>query len=392
LLVAQFALSLLLVTTAGLLLRSVAGLSAIDLGFDAAHVVMLEVADESSRVTFGTEPEEIKERRAARYRVVEDRLSALPGVQAVSLSWLGLFSMQNMWLPLVSLENPQNRQEARVDYVSSRYFDVVGMRVVRGRGFTARDTGAAPRVVVVNEALMRERFGEREVFGTRLILDYPGEQERPFTIVGIVRDSHYNSLRETETGPMAWMPLAQAPFPITSISLRVTPGTEGSVTREVSRVLPSIDPYVMVRRTTTLDRQVQSTVVRERLLLNLSSSFGLFALLLAAVGLHGTLSFAVARRRREFGIRLALGAQRRSVVAMFLHEAAALSGVAIVVGVPLALLTGSMLTAFLFGVAPQDPATVAIACAALGISVVMATAVPAFRASRIDPAETLRNE
>jgi hypothetical protein len=225
-----------------------------------------------------------------------------------------------------------------------------------------------------------------------MILDYPGEQERPFTIVGVVRDSHYNSLRETETGPMAWMPLAQAPFPITSISLRVTPGTEGRVTREASRVLSSIDPYVMVRRTTTLDRQVQSTVVRERLLLNLSSSFGLFALLLAAVGLHGTLSYAVAHRRREFGIRLALGAQRRSVVAMFLHEAAALSGVAIVVGVPLALLTGSMLTAFLFGVAPQDPATLAVACGVLGISVVMATAVPAFRASRIDPAETLRSE
>ncbi|HZM92000.1 MAG TPA: ABC transporter permease [Vicinamibacterales bacterium] len=392
LLVVQFALSLLLVTVAGLLLRSVAGLSAIDLGFDSANVVMLEVADEASRVTFGEEPNEIKVRRAARYRGLEERLAALPGVQAASLSWLGLFSMQNMWLPLVSVDNPQSRPEARVDFVSSRYFDVVGMTVVRGRGFTVRDTREAPRVMVVNEALVRERFGGREALGSRLILDYPGEQGQPFTVVGVVRDSHYNSLRETQTGPMAWMSLAQAPFPITSISLRVTPGTEGSITREASRALSSIDPLVMVRRSTTLDRLVQSTVVREQFLLNVSSSFGLFAMLLAALGLHGTLAYAVARRRREFGIRLALGAQRRSVVAMFLYEAVTLTGVAVIIGVPLALLTGSMLNAFLFGVAPQDPATVTVACGVLGISALVATSVPAIRASRIDPAEVLRSE
>jgi predicted permease len=391
LLVVQFALSLLLVTIAGLLMRSVASLSAIDLGFDSANVVMLEVADETP-ATQGAESADTKARRAARYRVLEDRLTTVPGVRAASLSWLGLFSRNDMWTPLVDVRNPESRQEARVDYVSSRYFEVVGMRIVHGRGFTPTDTGVAPRVAVVNEALVRERFGDRDPLGSRFILEVPREPGLPVTIVGVARDSHYNDLRETETGPMAWLPLAQAPFPITSISLRVTPGAETTVASEVSRALSSTDAYVMVRRSTTLGKQVQSTVARERLLLSLSSAFGLFALLLAAIGLYGTLAYTVARRRREFGIRLALGAARQSVVGMFLREALALTGVAAIVGVPLALVAGSLLRTFLFGVTPQDPATVLVACGVLGLSALLATSLPAVRASRIDPLEILRSE
>jgi len=393
LLVTQFAFSLLLVTIAGLLLRSVTGLSAIDVGFDSTHVVMMEVADETPPASLGEETIGANMRRATRYRVLEDRLTALPGVGAASLSWLGLFSANNRWVGLIDQRDPGNRRETRVDFVSSRYFDVVGMRIVSGRGFTATDTDQAPRVAVVNETLVRERFGSRNPMGSRFALAYPpGEEDRPFTIVGVVRDSHYNDLREKETGPMAWMPLAQAPYSITSISLRVTPGAEANVSREVGHVLTSTDPYVMLRRTTTLAGEVQATVARERLLLNVSSAFGLFALLLAAIGLHGTLAYTVARRRREFGIRLALGARRSSVVGMFLRQGLSLIGAAAIVGIPLSLFAASLLRAFLFGVAPQDPATFALACGALSISVLLATSLPALRASRIDPVEVLRSE
>jgi predicted permease len=392
LLIVQFALSLLLVTIAGLLMRSVASLSAIDLGFDSANVVMFEVADETPSTTAGAESADAKARRAARYRVLEDRLAGLPGVRAASLSWLGLFSRNDLWTPVVDVRNPESRQEARVDYVSSRYFDVVGMQIVRGRAFTTTDSGDAPRVAVVNEAFVRARFGDRDPLRAPFILDVPREPGLPFTIVGVVRDSRYNSLRELETGPMAWMPLAQAPFSITSIALRVMPGAEADVSRQVGRLLSSTDPYVMVRKSTTLGAQVQSTVARERLLLDLSSAFGLFALLLAAIGLYGTLAYTVARRRREFGIRLALGAQRHSVVGMFVRDGLALTGAAAVVGVPLALVAGSLLRTFLFGVAPQDPATVGAACAVLGVSALLAASLPAVRASRIDPVEVLRSE
>jgi ABC-type antimicrobial peptide transport system permease subunit len=148
----------------------------------------------------------------------------------------------------------------------------------------------------------------------------------------------------------------------------------------------------MVRRTTTLADQVGETASRERLLFTLSIAFGGFALLLAAIGLHGTLAYKVARRTREIGVRLALGAQRSSVVGLFFRDALALAVAAVVIGLPLALAAGWSLRAFLFGVAPRDPVTVAGACAVLALTVLIGACVPALRASRVDPVLALRSE
>jgi ABC-type antimicrobial peptide transport system permease subunit len=147
-----------------------------------------------------------------------------------------------------------------------------------------------------------------------------------------------------------------------------------------------------VRRSTTLTDQVQGTAARERLLFTLSIAFGGFALLLAAIGLHGTLAYKVTRRTREIGVRLALGAQRSSVVGMFFRDALALAAVSAVVGVPLSLVAGWSLRAFLFGVAPRDPLTMMVACGVLALTVLIASCVPAFRASRVDPVLALRAE
>jgi predicted permease len=394
LLLVQFALSLLLVTAAGLLLRTSVGLSAIKLGFDSGHVVLLEVADETPGNNRSNAPETpaTRAQRAASYRLAEDRLNAIPGVQSASLSWYGLFSMNDRWTPVIDPLRPADRKEARVNFVSARYFETVGMRIIRGRAFTPSDGVTAPKVAVVNEALVRERFGSRDPIGAQLTPDYPGEEDPTLTIVGVIGDARYNSLRETDTGSMMWMPLQQATYPITSVDLRVSPGAEADVTRQASEALRSVNPYLMVQRRTTLADAVRNTTSRERLLFNLSVAFGAFALLLAAIGLHGTLAYSLARRRREIGVRLALGAQRSSVLNLFLREALAVAGGAAVIGIPLALVAASRLRAFLFGVAPQDPATVGAACAVLVLTVLVGASASAIRATRVDPVTALRSE
>jgi predicted permease len=389
----QLALSLLLVSAAGLLLRSMAHLAAIDPGFEPNHVVVLEVRDEAPRPPFGgVDSDEQKASRAARYQVLDERLNAIPAVRAASVSWLGLFSMNDLWLPLIDADRPDDRPLGRVDYVSPRYFDTMGMQILRGRGFTADDREGTPRVAVVNEALVRARFAGRDPLGRRLALDYKGEQDRPFTIVGIVRDSKYSDLREQAVKPMMWMPIAQAPFAVSSISLRTLAGNEAAVAREAENVLRATDRDVMVRRVTTLSAQVAGKTSRERLLLGLSSGFGALAVLLAAVGLYGTLAYAVSRRTREIGVRLALGASRRAVLKMVLLDAVRLTAVALAVGVPLTLATGSALKAFLFGVTPNDPLALTTSCAVLTIAALLAAFLPARRAAAVDPLAALRCE
>ena len=390
----QFALSLLLVTAAGLLLRTSMGLSGIELGFDPGNVVLLEVADETPGASpfGGAQSAETRAQRAAAYRRVEERLNAIPGVQSASLAWYGLFTPNDLWVPLIDPQQTSDRREVRVNFVSARYFETVGMRMTRGRALNAGDGYGAQQTAVVNEALVRGRFGERDAVGAQVIPEYPGHDGSPVTIVGVVADARYNNLRETETGPMIWMPLSQSSIRLGSASLRAQPGVEADVARQAGAALRSVSPYLMVRQTSTLATQVGKTTSRERLLFNMSVVFGGFALLLAAMGLHGTLAYKVARRRREIGVRLALGAKRSSLVWMFFREALTLAATAGIVGVPLALAAGSWLRAFLFGVEPQDPLTVVVACGVLAATVLLAASVPALRASRVDPVVALRSE
>jgi len=390
---AQLSLSLLLVTGAGLLLRTVVRIAGVNPGFRPAHVLLLDVRDEAPSASFGAvDPPEQKARRAALYRTLEERLNALPGVQSASLSWLGLFGGSDLWLPLIDADQPDPRPLARVDYVSARYFDTVGMQLLRGRGFNESDREGTPRVAVINEALARERFAGAEALGRRLALDYRGEENAPFTVVGVVRDSKYNDLREDQPRPMMWMPLPQAPFRITSVALRVAPGASAAVARQAPETLASVNAQMMVRRVTSLSAQVRETTARERLLLGLASGFGGLALLLAAVGLYGTLAYAVTRRTREIGVRVALGAQPRTVLRMVLAEAWVLVAVAFVAGLPLALGGGYALRAFLFGVEPQDLMTLVGACAVLALAATLAAYIPARRAAAVDPMVALRYE
>jgi len=393
LVVVQLALSLLLTTGAGLLLRTMLRISAIDPGFRPDHVVAMEIRyEELGPIPSRVDKAEEKSRRAALYKNFEERLNELPGVRSASVSWLGLFGGNDLGLALVDPDAPEDKREAHVDYVSPRYFDTIGMRIDLGRGFTDHDHEGSLRVAVVNQALVKERFGGANAIGRRLALDYQGEEKRPFTIVGVVQDSKYNDLREKGTRPMMWVPLAQAPYPITSVMLRAEAGMENAVAREAREALSSVDPQLMVRKVTTLPAIVEKKTARERLMLGLASAFGGLALLLAAVGLYGTLAFAVTRRTREIGLRLALGADQANVLRSIVGEALAFVSWALVLGLPLALAGGYALRAFLFGVEAYDLPTLASACLVLTVTAIAAAYIPARRAASVDPMTALRHD
>jgi predicted permease len=393
LIAAQIALSLLLVFSAGLLLRTMAHLYAIHPGFEPDHVVVFEVHLERSGASsrYGT-PRDEQDGLASEYESLEQELNAIPGVRSAGLSWLELLGGSDLWLTVTEPTRPGDRREARIDYVSARYFETVGMQIVRGRAFTAADVRGSRPVIVVNETLARQRFGGVDPLGRLLTLEYPRDQQPPFTIVGIVKDSKYNDIREAKAEPMVWVPIAQWPQAIQAIALRTQAGTDADVIRRTRSALRAQDPDLMIRRVTTLRAQVDDTMARERLLLNLASGFSALALFLAAVGLYGMMAYAVARRTRELGIRVALGAARRNVVGMIMRDAFALVTFGALVGVPLALAAGFACRSFLFGVDPSDVGTLVVSCALLAAVAALAAYAPARRASRIEPMAALRHE
>lgn len=389
---AQLALSLLLVTSSGLLLRTMLRVMAVDPGFNTDHVVLMDIRDTEPAARFGeVDTPEQKARRAAQYRALDQRLNALAGVRSAGLSWLGLFGGSYVGLNLHEADHPEDRHFTLLDYISPRYFETTGMQILRGRGITEADREGSLRAAVVNEAFVRERIHGGEALGRRFVMTY-ADDSRPFTIVGIVRDSKYNDLRERKAEPMMWVPLAQAPFKITSVSLRLQPGTDAAVVRQAEAALTTTSPYLMVRRVTTLGARVDQATARERLLLTLASGFGALALMLAAVGLYGTLAHAVARRTREIGVRLALGAQRPAVLRLVLGEALVSVAGGLLLGVPLSLGAGYSLRPFLFGVPAYDMPTLTGAGALLTAVAVLAAFTPARRASRVDPMTALKYE
>lgn len=393
LITSQLALSLLLVSAAGLLLRTMLRVMAVDPGFDTSHVVLMDIRDTEPAARFGeTDGTEQKARRAALYRALDHRLNSIAGVRSASVSWLGLFGGNYVGLSVHDAAHPESKRFTLVDYISPRYFETVGMHLALGRGFSEADSEGSLRVAVVNEAFVRERIGNtNDPLGRRLIMTYATDL-RPWTIVGVVRDSKYNDVREQKTDPMTWVPLAQAPFKIASISMRVQPGGEAAAIREARTWLTDVSPYLMVRNVTTLRSQVDRATSRERLLLRLASGFGGMALTLAAVGLYGMLAYAVSRRTREIGIRLALGAQRSAVLRSVLGESLLLLATGAGAGIPLSLAAGRLIRSFLFGVTAYDLLNLMTACAALAAVALFAALGPARRASNVDPVVALRYE
>jgi predicted permease len=393
----QVALSLVLLMGAGLLVRTLQNLRNFDAGLQKDHVLAVELRVDSRTIRREQLPEIV--------RAAEERLNGLPGVRSAALAEFGLFTRAGTTAPVrvpASRVNPVGDGDVRQSWVTPRFFETLGMRIVRGRGFTAQDAAGSPRVVVLNETMARHYFGDASPLGKLLYfpkLDPQGRYvpfeeamgpDQAWEIVGVVQDARYDGLRQT-TPRMAFLPWFQGTPLLSSVAVR-TSVEPASLVAAVRRALREAHPDLIVREIRTLEEQIDRTLGQERLIARLLGFFGLLALVLTGVGLYGVMSFAVARRTHEMGIRLALGAPPSRLLARVLRETCLLAAAGIAVGLLAALGASRAVEAFLFGVKPHDPATAA--AAALGLLAVAALAgyLPARRAARVDPVVALRHE
>jgi predicted permease len=380
LLVAQIALSLVLVTSAGLFVRSFRNFLSIDPGFAADQVVVARI----DVLAAGYSTDQLP----ALYDRLTEAARAIPGVRAVGLSWLVLAgggrSIGGYTVPGRSFAPGQN--SAQANYVTPEFFRTVGMPVLRGREFTDTDRSDAANVAIVSERTARDFFGTLDVVGKRFGYGTPPE----FEIVGVVRDARVNSIKE-EPQRLAFFPLAQGLRHITNVTVRVQSSTEGVATA-LRNAIQRMDPTLPVRDVIALNTLHERGLSRERMVARIAGALGIVALLLVGVGLYGVVAYSVSRRTNEIGVRLALGATGRSVSWIVLRDSLATILFGLALGGALAFPALRLTRRLVFGIEPHDPQTLAVAAGLLLAVGVLATLVPALRASRIDPIEAIRAE
>ena len=385
LLVAQVALSMTLLVGAGLLTASLGRLREVSTGYDVAHTLLVEINPQVSGMSLQQAP--------ALYRDLQRRVGALPGVRAASLSRDALLAGGNATWGLTARKTGHSLGMG-IELVTTGYFETTGMTLVRGRSFLHTDGPDTPRVAVINQRLARLAFGgEQAAIGARYHLDAdPGAD---IEVVGVVRDAQTVDLR-TPPEPMVYQ-LATQPHGL-GVDLFLqhlhvrTEGDPASLAAAIRATVQQVHPDVPVLSIRTTRAQVDRSLMRERMLATLSSAFGLTALFLVCVGLYGVVAQWAARRRREIGLRVALGATPGAVRAMVLRQGIVLAAAGVAVGVPTAIAAGRSLQHLLFGVEPIDPGALAAAGLVLIAVSAVAAYLPAWRASRIDPMIALRQE
>jgi putative ABC transport system permease protein len=387
LVVLQVALSLVLVVGAGLMLTTFFKLETVDAGFKPEHILLTGVD-----LRNGHYP---KERRPAVYREMLEHLRAIPGVLAVSDSDMTPIS-GSFWNEDLQIEGYTSKgQDDTLVYfnqVSDGYFETMGIQLVAGRDFNAHDTPESPKVAIINQTAANRYFAGQNPIGRRYRAEEGNKMSDVVEIIGVVKDAKYGTLREAIL-PSAFVAGSQDANTRESITfeLRVAAGTPTSVVSGVKSAIAEVNRDVSLQFK-AFGVQVDESLSRERLLATLSGFFGALALLLAMIGLYGVMSYNVARRRNEIGIRMALGAEQSRVLRMVLKEVAILIGVGLAIGLGAAFGTTRFVESFLYGMKPNDPWTLTLAAAVLAVVAAIAGFLPARRASRLDPMTALREE
>jgi len=383
LVVAQVALSLLLLIGAGLFARSLVNLRSLDPGFEASRVVAFSVDP-----SLGGHA--LEQRVSILNRIRED-VAAEPGVASVSLAEVALMTDSNSQSTVrVEGYEPKDDEDMNPNFngVAPGFFETLGIPLVAGRDLTDADVAGAPKVALVNEVFARYFFRNDSPIGRRFGLGRRS-QGLDYTIVGVVRDGKAATLRE-EPNRFVYTPFTQS-SDLGGVTFYVRTAAEiETLGPRLRRLVAGIDPQLPVTDMKTMRAQIRESLFVERLIATLSAAFGVLATFLAALGLYGVMSHAVAQRTREIGIRMALGAERRSVFAMVLRDVALLVGLGVALGLPSGYGLGRVVESQLFGLSARDPLTFAVATLALLVSALAAGYVPAARATRVDPVVALR--
>ena len=386
LVVAQVALSLVLLLGAGLLVRSLVNLTGEGVGFAREGVLLVDIDTRLS----GYQSAEL----GGYYVRLIERVSRVPGVRSATVATYSPMSGSSR-TNTIAIQGyrpaPDQSMDVETPSVGPGYAETLGLPLVAGRELTERDAAGSPRVAVVNQAFARAYFAGRNPVGGRFGFgtDHAGDYE----IVGLLGDARFRSVRDAAV-PMVFFSILQAQDQSAYTSeLEVrTAGDPSSLTAAVRAAVADVDARVPVADVTTLAAQFTDSLGRDALFARLVGVFSALALVLACVGLYGVVSQAVARRTNELGVRMALGADGRDILRMVLRDAAGLILLGLVIGVPAALAAARVIRSQLFGVGPADPATLVATCALLAGVALVAGFLPARRAARVDPVVALRAE
>lgn len=394
LIVVQLALSVVLLAGAGLLTASLHNLEDQHFGFVTDGRLMVSVDPALAGY--------LPQRLSGLYQQLEDRLAQIPGVVSVSLSLYSPMEDDN-WNEPAFIEGRAGNFQTSCDRVSGHYFETIGTRLLRGRAIDERDTPAAQHVAVVNQTFARTAFPNQDPIGQHLGLGGTANSG-DYEIVGVVEDAKYLDAR-APAYPTVFLPLLQlspsamkaadsqafASSYINDVQLHVA-GKPENLEPAVRRAIAEIDPNLTVLKVASFGEQVARNFNAERLIARLSELFGALALILACIGLYGVTAYTAARRTNEIGIRMALGAGRKSVLGLVLGGAFVNVGIGLAIGIPVALAGGRLLGSELYGVTSLDPLIYVLSVAVLAICALAAALVPAHRASSLDPITALRNE
>ena len=399
LVVFQAALSLVLLSASGLLTAALHNLEHQDFGFNPDRRMVVKF---DPRLT-GYPPEQL----TPLYRRIFDSLSSIPGVSAVALCVYSPLSGNNWGAGILvdghPAPGPNDDDFSSWDRVTPGYFDAIGNPILRGRGITGQDRANSPRVAVINEAFARKFFKNEDPMGK-----YFGRHEMAsshlYEVVGIAKDARYlDSELDKPVGPFFFLPEEQHDFSLKDgaeapsshylrdIVIVTRPGVSVSAAH-LRQAMASVDPNLPIISIGTLSEQVAGVFRQQRLIARLTSFFGLLSLVLASIGLYGVTAYNAGRRVNEIGVRMALGADRRQVIALILRGAFALILFGLLIGLPLTFAAGRFLGSQLYGFNPHDPTVMLIAVVALGLSALAASLIPALRASLIHPLDALRTE
>jgi predicted permease len=381
----QIAISLLMLVAAGLFVRTLSNLHSIELGFNRQDVLLFQV---DARKAGHKDPE-----IAAFYADLRERFSAIPGVRSASLENDSLMQGEH-GLPIGVSGSPANPAN-RFLTVGPGFFATMQIPILAGRDFEEHDKAGAPAVAVVNEVFAKANFGDRNPLGQHLILREAGEGDRlarDMEIVGVSGNARYGGLTRA-IPPVVYMPYDQGyPQPNQMVYALRTSGDPLRYVNSVREVVRQVDARVPVSEVRTQTADIDQTISQQITFAELCSGFAILALVIAGVGLYGTVSYNVARRTGEIGIRMALGAQRRAVVRMVLREVLMVASGGLAIGMAVALGMSKFVASFLYGMKANDPLAFTLAVLTLLSAALLAGYLPARRASRIDPLTAVRHE